>query len=142
MNQKGFAELIAILVIAVVALSLIGFNLYKSGKIISYPRLETFQSITTPHIEVTDWKTFNSRLGYTVKYPPDWFASQDPAIVDGDIIYNLQEFYEVRSEENQSNSDLSSLIVIGIEKFKLTQLGLNPPSTPEQVAQAIDGKTV
>jgi hypothetical protein len=140
-NQKGIIHFLLILGIAIIALSLIGFNLYKSGRI-----LTTLPQVTSPTPneemdETASWKTYNSRLGYSVRFPSDWFATLDPAIVDGDIIYNLQEFYEVRSGENQSNSGLSSLIVIGIEKFELPQLGLNPQSTPEQVAQALDGKT-
>jgi hypothetical protein len=84
-NQKGFAEFIIILIIAVVALGLLGFSLYENGKILILSPTETLQSTPVPSRNVANWKTYtNDEIGYSIKYPPASSISQCEDIKDSD----------------------------------------------------------
>src|SRR3989344_5782754 len=77
MNQKGFAEFIVILIIALVALSLIGFNLYKNGQLKTslYPETEKPQNENEDTVENINKETQlykNLKVNYSIEIPSDW----------------------------------------------------------------------
>jgi len=90
---------------------------------------------------IGDWQTYTSRLSYTIKYPPNWFAAPDPAVADGDILYNKSDFLKIREGKlSQTRRVDNSYFVVGIEKFTFNHLDITPTDSIQEVARRIDGQ--
>jgi hypothetical protein len=88
------------------------------------------------------WGSYTSRLGYSIKYPPQWFAAPDPGVGDGDILYERESFLNIRAGEFPSpdNPLRDAYSVIGIQQFTFGNLNMTPTDSIEKVARTIDGE--
>ena len=84
MNQKGFANIILVVVI-VILVGAVGYFAFvkKSEPVAQQPTptpIQTKTSTPTPTTkdETSSWKTYtNSSVGFSFKYPADWKVSDD-----------------------------------------------------------------
>lgn len=97
MNQKGFANIIIVIVIVVLVGAVAHFALRRPAPVAQESTPSPFQSqVTTPSPnqitspnqtpdpvptpsadQITDWKTYrNEEFGYELKYPVDWYITQ------------------------------------------------------------------
>ena len=108
-NQKGVIHFVLILGIALIALSFIGFNLYKNGDIFNTPSQGTSYTPKTSDDTTADWNTYrNKKHGFIFKYPQDWVQKQT---------------YGEKSEE--------WLIIFGLHKGKDNIITLTEPGNVE-----------
>ena len=77
-SQKGFAQVLIIIILAVLVVGGIGDYAYKNGQ----TRLPDGQVKTTsqsspsptPTIDTSNWKTYSSEAGWILKYPKNWYV--------------------------------------------------------------------
>ena len=89
------------------------------------------------------WQIYDSPFGYSIKYPPNWFAAPDPGISRGDIFYEKENFLKIRSGEVPvDRSELATYFVIVIQQFAYDNLNLDSTDSIEKVIEVIDGKDI
>jgi hypothetical protein len=105
-----------------------------SQSILSTPTIATNQIDQT-----AGWKTYVSRLGYSVKYPAAWFAAPDPGVTRGDILFEEENFLKIRAGEAPSEkSGPAPYFFVAIQQFTFDNLDLTPTDSIDKVAEAID----
>ena len=75
-NQNGIIHFVLILGVAVVALALIGFNLYKSGKILTTPSQTLSPTPVDTADEPANWKKYTDN-NLEFKYPSNWHTDSE-----------------------------------------------------------------
>ncbi|KKQ84418.1 MAG: hypothetical protein UT08_C0018G0024 [Candidatus Woesebacteria bacterium GW2011_GWB1_38_8] len=124
-NQKGIIQFILILGIAVVALGLVGFNLYKNELIRLTPQMNISPTPTNqvPTSSIENWKTYtNSDKIVNFKYPPE-FNEYNPLIKEDSTIVTL-----VTPDFEIGESSPISGTTSGV-KLQLSKDKLNPSDT-------------
>jgi hypothetical protein len=82
MNQKGFANIILVVVIVVILVGAVGyFAFVKKSEPVAQQQTPTYSqtktpvsAAPTPKDEIANWKTYSSaRYSYTIGYPSNWY---------------------------------------------------------------------
>lgn len=83
MNQKGFANIILVIVIVILVGAVGYFAFVKKSEPIAQQSTptpvatQTKTSVPTPKDETVNWKTYsNQTLGFSIKYPQGWRMAQ------------------------------------------------------------------
>lgn len=93
--------------------------------------------------QTVEWKVYTSPLGYSIKYPPTWFAAPNPGIGRGDILYEKEDFLKVASGEVIVNQlEWESYLFIGVQQFTFDELNLISTDSVEKAAKVIGGDSV
>ncbi|MBI5732215.1 MAG: hypothetical protein HY982_02545 [Candidatus Magasanikbacteria bacterium] len=135
MNQKGFANIILVVVI-VILVGAVGYFAFvkKSEPVAQQPTPTPIQVTNTPKSNPTptptpadptaNWKVYsNTRYAYTIKYPTNWFAdttysendftqrgpAEDNEFIGGDTGFSNYPNASGYNMENPAPSDLYSV---------------------------------
>lgn len=84
LNNKGFANIIAIIVAVVVLIGAgVGYLVVKKRTPITTPETPAVSTQETITDETTDWKIYrNEEYGFEFKYPPTWFIFESSNYVN------------------------------------------------------------
>ncbi len=108
-NQKGFANIVLVVVI-VILLGVVGYFAFvkKSGQVAQQPtptpvvtqtKTPTPTPVSTPKDETINWQVYN-RNGVLFKYPNDWAIKTDSSSASAGLNVFLQEKKYVNDEVN------------------------------------------
>ncbi|MDO8639116.1 MAG: hypothetical protein Q7R43_06075 [Candidatus Daviesbacteria bacterium] len=104
--SKGFAPILILVGIVVVALAVGGYLLYQNQvKPVPIVAPQPIAQTSTSPDETANWKTYtNTKYGYSIKYPNDWHIILPGK--DGDKSINIQNYSEseITQQEQQSMS--------------------------------------
>lgn len=112
-RQKGFIPIVILLGILVVA-GLVGVIYLKKP-----PTSQVTPSVSSSSAQTSDWKIYTNPLGYSIKYPANWFAettNKNRVVITS---VSREEFYS--EQPKNSNYGLIS-IKVGNQTARLEDL--------------------
>jgi hypothetical protein len=128
MKQKGFAQII-ILILLIIVLAVVGYFAYKDFKSINQ-HVQPPSPTPSATLDLTaDWKTYtNSTYKFLIKYPSNWISksytptdSRIPYLYNPDNKYDIQFGY-IKDEPNVISEMTGKPMVTDLSNYNLTTI--------------------
>lgn len=142
-SKRGNIFVIGLVILLLISISVGGYLFWQKQQLQQTPQPTPTTNPTTKDDETTNWKTYTSTQGYTLKYPPDWPApieKVNKSEIASEAITDFGEKLEIISGFYQRSGFPKPATLDEYVNIFLYQAGINSKQIQDFSFQGIKGK--